>query len=74
MTRTQMINFVTAAIWLAGAGIIYWLWYTRVFVSDTAESIFGFVLYGVAFFYVFAFFPIREFVENNFFRVKGDRE
>lgn len=32
---------VTFVVWAAGAGVIGWLWGTRVFVSDFVEQLFG---------------------------------
>lgn len=42
------------AIWLAGAAVIYKLWYARVFANSILEASFEFALYLVAFFYALA--------------------
>ncbi len=51
-----------------GAAVLYVLWYTRLFVSDTLETIWGFVLYLVAFFYFLALGPIRDWVASHLIR------
>lgn len=61
----------TFSIWGAGAAVIYFLWNTRVFVSDSAEGAFGFVLYIVAFFYFLALGPIRNVI-SGWFEVKPE--
>jgi len=55
---------VTFLIWGAGFFVIYLLWGARVFVNDFAESIFGFALYIVAFFYFLAIGPIKGWVDG----------
>lgn len=67
MSRDNKIWLVTFAIWIVGAGAIAFIWEQRVFVNDIAESVFGFALYIVAFFYFLAAMPIRSFVERHFF-------
>ena len=52
---------ITFIIWGAGCGVIYLLWTTKLFANDTAESVFGFVLFIVAFFYFLAIGPIRDY-------------
>jgi len=61
-TRQQWVWPLTWLIW--GGGIIYFLWNSRIFVNEAAESTFGFVLYIVAFFYVLAMHPIRSWVDS----------
>lgn len=57
----------TFAVWLTGAGVLGWLWDTRVFVSDIAEQIFEAVLYLVACLYAFALRPIYDWLEQQVF-------
>lgn len=57
----------TFVVWAAGAGLIGWLWGTRVFVSDFVEQLFGMVLYFVAFFYVFTLRPIHDWLGGHVF-------
>lgn len=54
MNRDHVAWLIALALWGLGAWVIYELWYTRVFVNDVAEQLFGVVLYLVAFFYIFA--------------------
>jgi hypothetical protein len=68
MSRENKVWLVTLVIWGIGVGAIALLWNQRVFVSDLAESVFGFILYIVAFFYFLAVMPIRSFVERHFFK------
>ena len=56
---------ITFLIWGIGCGVIYLLWTTKLFANDTAESIFGFVLFIVAFFYFLAIGPIRDYVSEK---------
>jgi uncharacterized membrane protein YfcA len=51
--------YIAIGIWLAGAAVLYWLWHSH-FANDVLDTIFGFVLYLIAFFYFLALFPIRE--------------
>ena len=57
MGKRPSSNFeqlVGIAIWCLGLIPIYYLWNTRIFVHDTMESLFGFALYIIAFFYFLA--------------------
>jgi hypothetical protein len=71
MTREKKIWLITFTIWFAGCGVIYVLWENRIFVNDTAETVFGFILYFVALFYVVAIGWIRDWVAWHLF---GGRE
>jgi hypothetical protein len=59
----NLVWSISFLMWGVGGVSIYFLWNIRMFTHDTAESIFGFVLYVVAFFYVLALYPIKLRVE-----------
>jgi hypothetical protein len=63
--RSAKVWLITFSVWGAGIIVLWWLWHTRVFVSDFMEALFGLLLYLVAFFYIFLLGPLKELVERK---------
>ena len=68
MTRDRKVWTVALAIWLAGVAVLHVAWYSRLFVSDALETVWGLALYVVAFFYFLALWPIRDWVASHVFQ------
>ena len=60
MTTEQKAWLIAAAVWLVGLGLLIILWDNRIFVSETLETILGFVLYFVALFCFLVLFVIKD--------------
>lgn len=71
MNRANAIWLATFAIWAAGIPVIYWLWNYH-FPNDLLDTIWGFVLYVVAFCYVFLIPPLHDFLELRLRRPPED--
>ncbi|WP_404402885.1 hypothetical protein [Pelagibacterium halotolerans] len=67
MSKDGNIWAVTFAIWMVGVGILYVFWNFH-FPNDMVDLIWGGALYIIAFFYVLALGPIRDFVDYRVFR------
>ena len=68
MSEKNICQAITAAIWIAGAGILCLLWYTHP-ANQVLDVLLGTALYVAAFFYVGALMPIYWFVERRVHRV-----
>jgi hypothetical protein len=64
MSRDNKVWGITFFIWLIGCGFIYILdkWHFHIALIDT---LYGFTIYIVAFFYFLALGPIREFIDRH---------
>jgi hypothetical protein len=54
---------ITFALWFAGMVPLTLLWNAHPFGAGTADEVYGFGLYLVAFFYFLALIPLRRRVE-----------
>ncbi len=64
---------VSIAIWSLGALVLYvmWHWHIR---SSGLDQLYGFALYVVVYFYVFAIYPILAAVQWNWPGARRERE
>lgn len=63
MPRRKQIWLVSVVVWLAGAVGIYVLWSLH-FRNGSLDTIWGFIVYLLAFFYFVVFFPIYNAVSR----------
>lgn len=66
MSRENKIWLTTFTLWGLCAVPLYWLWNWH-FPNDLLDTIWGFVLYIVAFGFFVLILPIKVFVERHVF-------
>jgi hypothetical protein len=60
--KESTIWMLTFLIWVIGAGLLLWLWELQKLIPGFIGETLAFVLYVVAFFYVFALIRIHEWL------------
>lgn len=63
MSRTRQQELLILVIWLAGTPIVYLLWDYH-FGNAVVDAVWDIIVYLLAFCYVFAGLPIRNFIDR----------